>query len=228
MNPAVIVLANTAGGSGKTTLAHGLSVAMVEFGKKTLLIDCDPRATLTFRVGREGQRLTIADFLSGSAVREEDLESTEERFDFIAADARIGFGFQSQDFQKFIDSLPKSYDVVIIDTPSDINSGLTASLGVADLILIPYSQTLHHMRGVAQVASLVADQKFRLVQIGKDSLHANECRKWEHLDSSCDSADEIEIAQQSTTSVLTVAKNSPIAGQIRECAYSALEILGMD
>ena len=219
MNPAVIVLANSAGGSGKTTLAHGLSVAMVEFGKKTLL---------TFRVGREGQRLTIADFLSGSAVRAEDLESTEERFDFIAADARIGFGFQAQDLQNFIETLPKSYDVVIIDTPSDINSGITASLGVADLILIPYSQTLHHMRGVAQVASLVGNQQFRLVQVGQDSVHAPECRKWEHLDSSCDSADEIEIAQQSTTSVLTVAKNSPIASQIRECAYSALEILGMD
>jgi hypothetical protein len=66
------------------------------------------------------------------------------------------------------------------------------------------------------------------VQIGKDSVHAPECRKWEHLDSSCDIADEIEIAQQSTTSVLTVAKNSPISSQIRECAYSALEILGMD
>ncbi|MFM9151562.1 MAG: ParA family protein [Candidatus Planktophila sp.] len=228
MNPAVIVLANTSGGSGKTTLAHGLSVAMVEFGKRTLLIDCDPRASLTFRVGREGQRLTIADFLSGSTVRIEDLESTEERFDFIAADARIGYGFQSQDLQNFINVLPKSYDVIIIDTPSDINSGLIASLAVADLILVPYMQTLHHMRGVAQINSLVLDQTIKLLQIGNDSVHAGEFRKWEHLDSGCDCADEIEIAQESTTSVLTVAKNSPISSQIRECAYSALEILGMD
>ncbi len=228
MNPAVIVLANTAGGSAKTTLAHGLAVAMVEFGKKTLLVDCDPRASLTFRVGREGQRLTIADFLSGTSVRAEDLESTEERFDFIAADTRIGFGFAAQDLQKLIDSLPKDYDVVIIDTPSDINSGLTASLGVANLILIPYSQTLHHMRGVAQIASLASEKTIKLVQVGKDSEHASEFKKWDHLDTSCDIAGEVEMAQRTTTSVLTVAKSSAIASQIRECAYSALEILGMD
>lgn len=228
MNPAVIVLANTAGGSAKTTLAHGLAVAMVEFGKKTLLIDCDPRASLTFRVGREGQRLTIADFLSGTSVRAEDLESTEERFDFIAADTRIGFGFAAKDLQKFIDSLPKDYDVVIIDTPSDINSGLTASLGVANLILIPHSQTLHHMRGVAQIASLASEKTIKLVQVGNDSEHAPEFKKWDHLDTSCDIADEVEKAQRTTTSVLTVAKSSAIASQIRECAYSALEILGMD
>lgn len=228
MNPTVIVLANTAGGSAKTTLAHGLAVAMVEFGKKTLLVDCDPRASLTFRVGREGQRLTIADFLSGTSVRAEDLESTEERFDFIAADTRIGFGFAAKDLQKLIESLPKDYDVAIIDTPSDINSGLTASLGVANLILIPYSQTLHHMRGVAQIASLASETTIKLVQVGKDSEHAPEFKKWDHLDTSCDIADEVEMAQRTTTSVLTVAKSSAIASQIRECAYSALEILGMD
>ena len=228
MNPTVIVLANTAGGSAKTTLAHGLAVAMVEFGKKTLLVDCDPRASLTFRVGREGQRLTIADFLSGTSVRVEDLESTEERFDFIAADTRIGFGFAAKDLQKLIESLPKDYDVAIIDTPSDINSGLTASLGVANLILIPYSQTLHHMRGVAQIASLASETTIKLVQVGKDSEHAPEFKKWDHLDTSCDIADEVEMAQRTTTSVLTVAKSSAIASQIRECAYSALEILGMD
>jgi cellulose biosynthesis protein BcsQ len=228
MNPAVIVLANTAGGSAKTTLAHGLAVAMVEFGKKTLLVDCDPRASLTFRVGREGQRLTIADFLSGTSVRAEDLDSTEERFDFIASDTRIGFGFAAQDLQKLIDSLPKDYDEVIIDTPSDINSGLTASLGVANLILIPYSQTLHHMRGVAQIASLASEKTIKLVQVGNDSEHASEFKKWDHLDTSCDIAVEVEMAQRTTTSVLTVAKSSAIASQIRECAYSALEILGMD
>ena len=40
----VIVLANIAGGTQKTTAAHSLAVAMVEYGKKVLLIDLDPRA----------------------------------------------------------------------------------------------------------------------------------------------------------------------------------------
>jgi cellulose biosynthesis protein BcsQ len=35
MSPKVVAVANTAGGSAKTTLAHALAVATVEYGKKT-------------------------------------------------------------------------------------------------------------------------------------------------------------------------------------------------
>ena len=49
----VIAVANLAGGSYKTTTAHSLSVAVVEYGKKVLLIDLDPRAELTFNLGFE-------------------------------------------------------------------------------------------------------------------------------------------------------------------------------
>ena len=124
MSPKVVVVANTAGGSAKTTIAHALSVASVEYGKKTLLIDCDPKASLTFRVGREGTRLTLADFLSGTSIRNEDLDSHSERFDFISADSRVGNGFTAQGMTALIEKLPKSYDLVIIDTPSDVNSSL--------------------------------------------------------------------------------------------------------
>ena len=47
----IIAIANLAGGTHKTTAAHSLSVATVEYGKKVLLIDLDPRAELTFNVG---------------------------------------------------------------------------------------------------------------------------------------------------------------------------------
>ena len=41
-------------------------------------------------------------------------------------------------------------------------------------------------------------------------------------------AKEIEAAAQTTTSVLTHAKNSTVASQLRECAYSVLEVLSLD
>ena len=47
----IIAIASPAGGVGKTTLAHAISVAAAEFGKKTLLIDLDPAGALTFRLG---------------------------------------------------------------------------------------------------------------------------------------------------------------------------------
>ena len=228
MSPKVVAVANTAGGSAKTTLAHALAVATVEYGKKTLLIDCDPKASLTFRVGREGTRVTLADFLSGTSIRSDDLDSLAERFDFIAADSRVGNGFTGQDMKKLIEKLPKSYDVVIIDTPSDINASLKAALDVADLAIAPYSNTLHHLRGVTQISKLSGDVPMKLLAIGANSKPIKEFSQWEQLDGSCSIAKEIEAAAQTTSSVLTYAKNSTVAGQLRECAYSVLEVLVLD
>ena len=228
MSPKVVAVANTAGGSAKTTIAHALSAAAVEYGKKTLLIDCDPKASLTFRVGREGTRLTLADFLSGTSIRSEDLDSHAERFDFIAADSRVGNGFTGQDLKKLFEKLPKDYDLVFIDTPSDINASLKAALDVADLVIAPYSNTLHHLRGVTQISKLSGDTPVKLLQIGTNSKPAKEFSHWEHLDGFCSTAKEIESAAETTSSVLIYAKNSVVAGQLRECAYSVLEELSLD
>ena len=228
MSPKVVAVANTAGGSAKTTMAQALSVAAVEYGKKTLLIDCDPKASLTFRVGREGTRLTLADFLSGTSIRSEDLDSHSERFDFIAADSRVGNGFTGKNMSALIEKLPKSYDLVIIDTPSDITASLKAALDVADLVLVPYSNTVHHLRGVTQISKLSAETPLKLLTVGANSKPIKEFSQWEHLDGSCSIASEIEAAAHTTTSVLTYAKNSGVAGQLRECAYSVLEVLGLD
>lgn len=228
MSPKVVAIANTAGGSAKTTLAHALAVATVEYGKKTLLIDCDPKASLTFRVGREGTRITLADFLSGTTIRSEDLDSHAERFDFIAADSRVGNGFTGKDLKNLIGKLPKDHDVVFIDTPSDINASLKSALDVADLVLAPYSNTLHHLRGVTQISKLSEDTPLKLLSIGVTSKPMKEFSQWEHLDGSCSIAKEIEAAAQTTTSVLTHAKHSTVASQLRECAYSVLEVLSLD
>jgi len=228
MSSKVVVVANTAGGSAKTTVAHALSVASVEYGKKTLLIDCDPKASLTFRVGREGTRVTLADFLARTTIRNEDLDSHAERFDFISADSRVGNGFTGQEMKALIAKLPKSYDLVIIDTPSDINASLKSALDVADLVLVPYSNTVHHLRGVSQISKLSADTRIKLMAIGETSKPIKEFSQWEHLDGSCSIANEIEAAAHTTSSVLTYAKNSTVAGQLRECAYSVLEVLGLD
>jgi cellulose biosynthesis protein BcsQ len=228
MSPKVVAVANTAGGSAKTTLAHALAVATVEYGKKTLLIDCDPKASLTFRVGREGRRITLADFLSGTSIRSEDLDSHSERFDFIAADSRVGNGFTGQELKKLLEKLPKDYDLVFIDTPSDINASLKAALEVADLVIAPYSNTLHHLRGITQISKLSGDTPIKLLAMGTNSKPAKEFSQWEHLDGFCSTAKEIEAAAETTSSVLTHAKNSLVAGQLRECAYSVLEVLGLD
>jgi chromosome partitioning protein len=226
MSASVITIANTAGGSGKTTLAHALSVAFNEYGKKVLLIDLDPRAFLTFRVGRENSRWSISDFLQGS-IELGDLDSHSERFDFISSDSRSGFGYSGIELRSLIESFPKDYDLIVIDTPSDVNAGLVAALEIADLVLIPYSQSVHHHRGISQIHKLVPDTKKALLHIGKATKIADQFSQWHHLDGRCSRAIEITNAELTVESVLTTAKNSVIAREIRESAYSVLEEIGL-
>jgi MinD-like ATPase involved in chromosome partitioning or flagellar assembly len=128
----------------------------------------------------------------------------------------------------FFEKLPKDYDLVFIDTPSDVNASLKAALDVADLVIVPYSNTLHHLRGITQISKLSGDTPIKLLAMGTNSKPAKEFSQWEHLDGFCSTAKEIEAAAETTSSVLTHAKNSLVAGQLRECAYSVLEVLGLD
>jgi len=53
----VISLLNHKGGVGKTTSAVNIGAAMVELGKRVLLIDLDPRRTLLFLSAFHARRL---------------------------------------------------------------------------------------------------------------------------------------------------------------------------
>ncbi|MFM8372113.1 MAG: ParA family protein, partial [Bacteroidota bacterium] len=54
----VISLLNHKGGVGKTTSAVNIGAAMVELGKRVLLIDLDPQANLTVSLGIPRQKVT--------------------------------------------------------------------------------------------------------------------------------------------------------------------------
>ena len=47
----VLAVINQKGGVAKTTTAHHLGVAFAQMGRKVLLIDLDPQASLTFNCG---------------------------------------------------------------------------------------------------------------------------------------------------------------------------------
>ena len=64
----VISLLNHKGGVGKTTSTINIGAALVELGKRVLLIDLDPQANLTISLGIPRQKHTIYEALRGEGV----------------------------------------------------------------------------------------------------------------------------------------------------------------
>lgn len=220
----IVSLANAAGGVGKTTLAHCLAVSFTEFGKKTLLIDLDPAGALTFRLGFENPRTSIADFLSGSKVTDSNLVTTSERFDFIPADSRLVANFSADSLSQVIAELPKSYDVVILDLPGSLSQPLSLALSISQLVVVPVRNNLHSFRGYLQIKSISAGVEVKAVAIGANHLIAAA----DLIDEPLLESNELEAAAATKISILTHGKASESAESFRNVGYSILEKLGLE
>ena len=108
----VITVAQQKGGSGKTTVAVNLAVALRGRGQSVALLDTDPQGSM----GRW--------YLERLERRGED-----EALEFGTSSA-WGASYESE-------KLKKRFDFVIIDTPPKIDSDLRPALRVADLVVVP-------------------------------------------------------------------------------------------
>jgi cellulose biosynthesis protein BcsQ len=220
----ILSIANSAGGVGKTTLAHCLAVSFTEFGKKTLLIDLDPAGALTFRLGFENPRTSIADFLNGSKVTDSNLITTSERFDFIPSDSRLVANFSADALSKVISDLPKSYDVVILDLPGSLSQPLSLALSISQLVVVPVRKNLHSFRGYLQIKSISAGVEVKALAIGANHL----ITAVELIDEPLLESNELEAAAATKVSILTHDKGSESAESFRNVGYSILEKLGLE
>jgi len=222
----VIAVANLAGGTHKTTAAHSLSVAIVEYGKKVLLIDLDPRAELTFNLGFEKSRSTIVEMLQGAPLSQSSDITTDERFDFIGTDSRLASLNDVTAFKTFLSSLPNQYDVIIIDTPSQIDPRMAMAMSTSDAILIPADSSLHSIRGALNTSKIESKAKKYILPIDQfaDKHEANFSGAIA-IDALIPLHKDIDSAISQKRSVLTIEKNSDFAQAYREAAYSLLEHL---
>lgn len=208
MSTPIVAIANFAGGTGKSTLAHALAVASAEYGKKALLIDLDTTGALTFKLGFERTR--------------ENVINCAERFDLRPHTA-------TDSLATLLTDLPAKYDLVIVDTPALLTSDLDQVLKAAQLVLLPVRESIHSLRGALSVMKVTSAPCKALPFFSKSNSELSTLisAELDLLDAEISIADEVLVAEAKTVSVLTDAKNSEVAQQYREAAYSLLEVLAI-
>ncbi len=230
-----LVIANSAGGVGKSTSAHCISVAASEYGKKVLVIDADPSAGLTFACGIENPRVSTKEFLSGQFSLDASTIKSGERFSIIASSSRLlALDFDQVISQAKLTELLESFDLVIIDTPTGVSRITTYFMAVANLILLPSTTEILSLRGAlnskdyaesaghsGQLQLLITktmqelDEEFKSL-IGED---------FSLLEPSIHSSAQICLSQSQAKSILTLDTKSEVAADYREVTYLLLEKL---
>lgn len=168
----VISIANSKGGSGKSTTASMLSIALGQLGYKVLAIDCDSQMDLTNTMGFTVDEtltefgLQLIDFnktIYQAMKNKDDLSNyiTPTRYDnvdIVSGDdyiSKIEYELHHEFQREFLlkkistDLIAKNeYDFIILDTSTYLGDLSANILNVCDYVIIPVPMAMFGIRGI--------------------------------------------------------------------------------
>ena len=169
----IIAMCNQKGGVGKTTTSINLGAALVEYGRKVLLVDFDPQGALSAGLGivaHDG--LTIFDLMQKDELNPHDAirKTSVENLDVIAANIDLSAAemnlVNEYDREKILKRILKKvqdeYDVVIIDCQPSLGLLTVNALTAAHGVLIPLACEFFALRGVAILEGIIKKVQARL------------------------------------------------------------------
>jgi chromosome partitioning protein len=177
----VIAVANQKGGVGKTTSVINLGYALTKRGKRVLLIDLDPQASLSQCLGISVDELESSIYdvmrgeselpsiitelpatepatngLNGTRVHVAPAEMSMSTIERELASRKVGF---ESVFEKALKPIRGAYDYVLIDCRPSTELLEVNALRAANYLLIPVLSELVSLYGTSQLIDLYAGVK---------------------------------------------------------------------
>ncbi len=174
----VTAVVNQKGGTGKTTTCENLGIGLAMEGKKVLLVDTDPQASLTISLGYPmPDRIspTLSDLMK-KIVSDQPIESGEgilhhpEGVDLVPANIELAgmevslVNVMSREsvLKQYLDSVKKEYDFILLDCMPSLGMLTINALASADNVIIPVQAQYLPAKGLEQLLQTVNKVKHQI------------------------------------------------------------------
>lgn len=168
----VIACVNQKGGTGKTTTCENLGAGLVMDGKKVLLVDFDPQASLTISLGfpkPEELPVTVTDMMKKVVDEESILPGEgvlhhEEGMDLMPSSIELS-GIEvslvntiSREtvLKEYLQSVERDYDFILLDCSPSLGMLTINAMAAADTLLIPVQASYLPAKGLEQLLQTVS------------------------------------------------------------------------
>lgn len=171
-NKAVILaVSNQKGGTGKTTTCENLGIGLAQEGKKVLLVDTDPQASLTVALGYprpDDLPFTLSDAMEKVMLEQliapgEGLLHHPEGVDLMPANIMLS-GLEvslvnamnrEKILKQYLDTVRREYDFILLDCMPSLGMLTVNALAAADQVLIPVQAQYLSAKGLEQLLQTI-------------------------------------------------------------------------
>lgn len=168
----VISISNQKGGVGKSVTTSSLGFGLARKGKKVLLLDTDPQASLTISLGfpkPEELPVTLANVMNG-ILQENPMPVSEgiirqiEGVDLMPASIELSgveislVNAMSREtiLRQYVEAVKPLYDFILVDTSPSLGMLTVNALAAADSVLIPVQAEYLPAKGLELLLKTVA------------------------------------------------------------------------